>query len=98
MQVMFSLQKDLPVSLPPLAHQPAALAIGILWAIQAESFKPSTMAPILTAVPWQYVPEKYPGVTTHLLTAKSKSPCSYAPFPVKETLHHRSSFVPAWSF
>lgn len=94
--MVFSLQKDLPFSAPSLVHQP--LAIGILWAIPGASCKPSTMALILTAVPWQYVPEKYPGVTTHLLTAKPKSPCSNAPFPVKETLHHRSSFVPAGSF
>lgn len=89
--MVFSLHKDLPVS-------PAALAIGILWAISGASCRPPTMALILTAVPWQYVPEKYHGVATHLLTPKSKSPCSNALFPVKETLHHRGSFVPAWSF
>ncbi|XP_077046953.1 uncharacterized protein LOC143695712 [Agelaius phoeniceus] len=91
-------QKDLPEkSLHPHHHW------HISWQhwhplAPGTSCRPSTMAPILTAVPWQHVPEKYPGVTAHLLTAKSKSTCLNALFPVKETLHHRSCFVPAWSF
>ena len=44
------------------------------------------------------VPEKFSGLTTYLLTAKSKSTCLNGPFPVNEAIHHRSSFAHACSF
>lgn len=81
------------VALPSLATLP----LGILWPPGA-SHRPSTAAQILTPVLCKWILGKFSSLTTHLLTAKSKSTCLDVPFPVNETIHHRSSFAHTSSF